>query len=176
MRHLVIAALLSVAACSDPAAEEAAKQKAAKEAARNLAFTAGQWETTAEVTKVTKQDNAPRPAIDTPVGTKTTASVCVTAAQAKEPPAALLAAGDAYDCRYDNNYISGGSLSASLACTRKGLTGEVRMTLDGSYTADTLTANQSLSTFLSGEGDVNIVSKITARRTGECTAEPAKAG
>jgi hypothetical protein len=169
--------LFLLASCGDPAAEEAAKQKAAAaEAAKKLQLAAGQWESTTEVTRLTKQDQAPKPAIDTPVGTKSTASTCVTAAQAKEPPPVLLAGNDAYDCRYDNSYITGGSLNANLVCKRPGVNGEVRMSLSGNYTADTIEGEQNLSTFLPGQGDVNIVSKLTARRTGECTAEAPKAG
>lgn len=169
--------LLLAAACSDGGAEEAAKQKAAAAAAAKTAqLTPGQWETTAEVTTVSQQDKAPRPAIDAPVGSKTTASACIAAADVKNPPALLLAGSDAYQCSSNNMYVSGGTLSAQLECSRKGLNGAVRMSIDGSYTADTFTANQSLSTFLPGEGDVTIVSNLAARRTGECTAEPAKAG
>lgn len=177
MRKLCLAASMLSVACSDGTAGEAAKQKAAAaEAAKKLQLAPGQWETTAEVTRVTQQDKAPRPAINTPVGSKTTASACVTAAEARNPPAVLLAGSDAYQCSSNNMYVSGGTLNAQLECTRKALSGAVRMSVDGSYTADTFTANQSLSTFLPGDGDVTIVSNLTARRTGECTAEPPKAG
>lgn len=174
MRQIILIPFLLLAACED-GADDAAKQKtAAKEASRNLAFAAGQWESTAEVTRFSKQDQAPKPAIDTPVGSKSTASVCVTAAQAKEPPTVLLAGDDAYDCTYDNKYISSGSLNAALVCKRQGVTGEVRMAVNGTYTADTLEAEQNLTTYLPGSGDIQSVSKISARRTGECAAEPAK--
>jgi hypothetical protein len=73
-------------------------------------------------------------------------------------------------------YLSGGNLNASFACTRKGVSGRVGLTVNGSFTADSIEAEQSLSTSLPGEGDVDIVAKLTARRTGDCTAEPAKAG
>ncbi|HEX8401945.1 MAG TPA: DUF3617 family protein [Allosphingosinicella sp.] len=176
MKKLGITWLLLAAACSDGGADQAAKQKAASEAAKTAQLSPGQWETTAEVTRVTQQDKAPRPAIDAPIGSKTAATACLTAADVKNPPAVLLAGSDAYQCSSNNLYVSGGTLSAQLECTRKGLSGAVRMSIDGSYTADTITANQNLSTFLSGDGDVGIVSKLSARRTGECTAQPAKAG
>ncbi|HEX8444093.1 MAG TPA: DUF3617 family protein [Allosphingosinicella sp.] len=174
MRKLAIATLLLAAACSDGGAGEADKQKAA--ASKNVQLTPGQWETVVEVTKLTQQDKAAKPAIDTPAGTKSIASACVTQADVKNPPPVLLAGSDAYKCTSSNMYMSGGTLSTSLTCTRKGLNGEVRMSVDGSYTADTIQANQSLSTFLPGEGDVGITSNLTARRTGECAAAPVKAG
>jgi hypothetical protein len=173
MNRLAITTLLLAAACSDGGAGEANNQKAASKATE---LTPGQWETTVEVTKLTQQDKAPKPAIDTPAGTKSTSSACVTPADVKNPPAALLAGSDAFQCTSSDMYMSGGTLSASLACSRKGVRGDIRMNLDGSYTADTITANQSLATFLPGDGDVSITSKLTARRTGECSAAPVKAG
>jgi len=174
MRNIAVATFLLAAACSDGGGGEGDKQKAAASKAAQL--TPGQWETTVEVTKLTQQDKAPKPAINTPVGTKSTATACVTPAEVKNPPAALLAGSDAFQCTSSDMYMSGGTLSASLACSRKGVSGDVRMNLDGSYTADTITANQSLATFLPGDGDVAITSKLTARRTGECSAAPSKAG
>lgn len=177
MRRLGLFVVLVTAACSDGGAGEAAKQKAAAaEAAKKLQLTPGQWETTAEVIKLTQQDKATRPAIDTLIGTKSTASACLTEAEVRNPPAVLLAGSDAYRCTANNLYMSGGTLNAQLECTRKGLNGAVRMSVDGSYTADTFAANQSLSTFLSGDGDVTIASTLTARRTGECAAVAGKAG
>jgi hypothetical protein len=175
MRKSGLFALLLLASCSDGGDGGAADKQKAAEASRKLQLSPGQWETTAEVTKLTKQDGAPKAAIDTPVGTKSTVSACVGEAEAKRPPAVLLAGSDAYQCEYGDMYMSAGTLNAALTCTRKGLKGDVRMSLDGSYTGDTLEANQSLSTFLPGDGDANIVSRLTARRTGECTAAAGKA-
>jgi hypothetical protein len=175
---LTLIPLLLLAACGDGgAAEQAAREKAAAaEATKNLQLSAGQWETTTEVTRLTQMDKAPKPAINTPVGSKSTAMVCLDASQTKKPPAALLSGSDLYTCTTDSMYLSGGNLNASLACTRKGVSGRVGLTVNGSFTADSIEAEQSLSTSLPGEGDVDIVAKLTARRTGDCTAEPAKAG
>nr|WP_295373202.1 DUF3617 domain-containing protein [uncultured Sphingosinicella sp.] len=178
MRSLVLLPLLVLAACSGGGDDAAATAKAKAEATKNLKLAAGQWETVAAVTKLTKQDQG-APAINTPEGTKTTGNHCVTQADAdaKKPPAGLFA-GEGYDCEYSNFYMSAGTLNAQLTCKREGLAGDIRMTVDGSYTAETIEANQSLSTFLSGTGDVNVQSKLTGRRTGAAcapTAEEAKA-
>jgi predicted membrane-bound mannosyltransferase len=177
LRKSLFVPLLLLAACGDGAADEAAKQKAAAaEAAKKLQLAAGQWEATTEVTRFTKQDQAPKAAINAPVGTKSTVSQCISPEQTKEPPAVLLAGSDAYKCTYDNSYISGGTLNASIACKRAGLSGEVRMSIAGTYTADAIEAEQDLQTSLPGPGDANIISKLTARRTGDCTAAPSKSG
>jgi hypothetical protein len=176
LRKSLFVSLFVLAACGDGAAEEAAKQKAAAaEAAKKLQLTAGQWETTTEVTRFTKQDQAPKPAINAPVGTKSTASICIAADQTKEPPAVLLAGNESYQCTYDSSYISAGTLNAALTCRRAGVNGEIRMSIAGDYTAETITAEQDLQTSLPGPGDANILSKLTARRVGDCTAGVAKA-
>jgi hypothetical protein len=177
MSRLVLLPLLFLAACSG-GADPNADAKAKAEAAKNLKLAAGQWETVAQVTKLTKQDEG-TPAINTPEGTRTTANHCVAQADADAgKPSPTLLAGEGYDdCKYDNFYMSSGTLNAQLTCRREGLAGEVRMTVDGSYTAETIEANQSISTFLSGTGDVNIQSRLTGRRTGAAcapTAEEAK--
>ena len=94
----------------------------------------------------------------------------VAAGEEKKPPAMLLAGAPEYSCKYGNHYMSSGTLNSDLNCTREGLRGQVLVGVDGSYTAETIELNQSLSTALSGTGDVRISAKITGRRTGECTA------
>jgi len=165
MRSLVLLPLLILAACSDGGADAAAEAQAKADAAKKLELAAGLWQTSAEVTRLTSQDEG-KPAIDTPVGTKIEASGCVAAGEGKKPNPILLAGHEDYDCEYSNFYMSSGTLNAQLNCKRKGLNGEVRMTVDGTYTADGIEAEQSISTFLAGRGDVNIMTKLTARHAG----------
>ena len=160
-------ALFLAAGCD--AGSPPAKQAQAPKA---QALTPGQWETVTEVTDFASADGG-RPAIDTPKGTKLSNSVCVAAGEEKQPPAVLLAGAPEYSCKYGNHYMSGGTLNSELDCTREGVRGQVMMGVDGSYTADTFEANQSLATYLPGTGDVRISAKVTGRRTGECTTAPA---
>jgi hypothetical protein len=156
MRSLALLPLLILAACSDGGADPAAQSKAKAEAARNLQLASGQFST---------QDSGP-PKINTPVGTKREASACVADGEGKKPNPVLLAGQEDYECEYSNFYMSSGTLNAQLNCRREGLAGEVRMTVDGTYTADTIEAEQSISSFLSGNGDVTMQTRLTARRTG----------
>jgi hypothetical protein len=172
MRSLALLPLLMIAACSDGGDQVAGDAKAKAEAAKNLQLAAGQWQITSEVTRLTEQDGGP-PAINTPVGSRHETSACVTEGEGKKPKPVLLAGHEDYECEYSNFYMSSGTVNAQLNCRREGLSGEVRMTVDGTYTADTITAEQSISTFLSGNGDVNIQAKLTGRHTGPTCAPAA---
>lgn len=168
MRKLVVILCGALAGCGDGAADTP-KQAAAPAA---QALSAGQWETVTEVTDFASAD-AGSPAIDTPKGTRISNTVCVAAGEEKQPPAVLLAGAPEYSCKYGNHYMSGGALNSELDCTRAGVRGQVMMGVDGSYTADTFEANQSLTTYLPGTGDVRINAKVTGRRIGACSAAPA---
>ena len=172
MRSLMLLPLLILAACSVGGSHAAAEAQAKADAAKKLQLAAGLWQTSAEVTRLTKQDEGP-PALDTPVGSRIEASGCVAEGEGKKPNPVLLAGHEDYDCEYSNFYMSGGTLNAQLNCTREGLNGEVRMTVDGSYTAEGIEAEQSISTFLAGSGDVNVITKLTARHAGP-TCPPAE--
>lgn len=164
MRHWFVAALVVAGGCSE--APEKTKGAAPTTAAK--ALQAGQWEVTSEVTRMTKRDQG-TPRIDTPVGTKTTESVCIGDSETKRPNPALFA-GSKDSCSYDNLYLSSGTLNASLTCTRPGLDGSVLMMIAGDFKADSFEVERDLATRLAGDGDVAIVSKVTGRRLAECTA------
>ncbi len=162
MRKTAMIGLVVACACTG----EAEQPKAA--APKATALQAGQWETTAEVTRLTQQDKG-APRINTPAGTKTTESICIAPAEAKKPNPKLFA-GEKNECSYGNFYMSGGTLNATLQCTRPGLEGQLLVTVYGDYEADSFETTLDLSTHLATDGDVNLTSKVTGRRTGECTA------
>jgi hypothetical protein len=164
MRYLMVIAILLVGACSG----EAEQPKAA--APKASAMQAGQWETATEVTRLTQKDQG-TPKIDTPAGTKATASICIAEGEVKRPAPALFA-GSEGECAYDNFYMSGGTLNVTMRCTRPGLSGEVLVSADGDYSADSFKANVETSTHLATDGDVVIAAKMTGRHVGPCTAAP----
>jgi hypothetical protein len=174
MRSLVLLPLLALAACSGGGEDPAAQNKAKAEAAKNLQLAAGQWQISTEVTRFDSQDNGP-PKINTPVGTKQEASACVAEGEGKKPAPVLLAGDEDYECEYGSFYMSSGTLNAQLNCRRDGLSGEIRMTVDGTYTADKIDAEQSISTFLSGTGDVTMQTKLTGRHAAPACAAPGDA-
>ncbi len=169
MRFIALAPLLVVvAACSEGAAPT--KQEAEAPAAEQLS--AGQWEMTTEVTRLTQRDKG-APAINMPEGSRSTTSSCVAEADVKKPQPALFAQ-EGSECSYRDIYMRGGRLNATLACSRAGLGGTIATNVNGSFTATTFDGDATTETSLSGEGDVRIDAKLTGRRIGDCTAAPAK--
>src|SRR3712207_2822335 len=159
MRGAAPIALLALAACSEGAAPE---NKAADTA--NLRLEAGQWELASEVQSASPRDEGP-PALNAEPGTKSSASGCVAEAERKRPPPALLAAtSDA--CEYRDFYMSSGRINATMVCRRPGISGELRHSVNGTYTADEINGQIDTDTYIDGPGDMAFTSKVTGRRIG----------
>jgi hypothetical protein len=166
MRLFILTPLLVLAACSE--GEQPAK-KDAEAAPKQL--TAGQWEMTSEVTKVTQRDKG-KPALVATEGSKTTTSSCLAEADLKNPPPAFFVGAD-MDCTSRDAYMSRGRANVTLACKKAGLPGDIATVVNGTYTADSFEGTTSTETSLLGEGDVKIDANLIGRRTGECSAAPA---
>ena len=165
MRGLIIAPLCLAAACSGGGGEE----KKAEEAA--AAMQAGQWEIGSEVTAFRSTDKA-TPALKAAVGDKATTAACIEAGKEAKPPAEIFA-GAGYECDYKDSYIRSGRITATLDCERDALEGRIFMTIEGSYKGDSFEARSTANSYLSGEGDFAMNSKISGRRTGPTCAAPA---
>jgi hypothetical protein len=160
MRALALIPIVFVAACGEAPAENEAAAVAA-------AFAPGQWELASEVTGF-RNTGQGRPAIDTPVGTRATASLCVGAGH--EIQTAFFA-GEGYRCSYGTYYVRNGRVNVTLACSREGLAGGITMSGEGTFQADSVEFRRNLRTSMAGGGDVTIDSRVTGRRTGDCTAD-----
>ena len=163
MRFFALMPLLVLAACSEGEAPKKAESEAPA-----AQLTAGQWEMTTEVTKVTKRDQG-EPALKMPEGSKTTTSVCIAEADVKKPQPALFAP-EGSECTYRDVYMSSGRMNVTLACSRPGLSGNIATSVNGSYKADSIDATAITETSLLTEGDAKIEAKLTGKRTGACTA------
>jgi hypothetical protein len=163
MRALAVIPFILAASCGETPAENKAEPAAAR-------LPAGQWELSSEVTSLAKVDTeAPR--LNTPAGTRATNSVC--AAEGHQLPTAFFS-GEGYRCTYGTYYVRNGRVNVTLSCHREGLQGSITMSADGTYQGDTVEFRRNLRTNLTTEGDAVIDSRVTGRRTGECT--PAAAG
>jgi hypothetical protein len=165
MRALALIPVLLVAACGEAPAENKAAPAAA-------APSPGQWELTTEVTRFTKADQG-TPRIDTPAGTRTTARVCV--GPGDQLPSAFFA-GENFTCTYPTYYVRGGRINLTLNCRREGLSGDIPMTVNGTFTGDSAEYTRNTRTVLVSDGDVEIDARVAARRTGDCTPAAASEG
>lgn len=164
MRGLIVAPLCLLAACSG-----GGEEKKAAEAADSLQ--AGQWEISSEVSDFRSTDKA-TPALKATAGDKATAPACIEGGKEDKPPAEMFA-GVGYECEYKDNYISGGRINLSLECEREALEGKVMVSVQGTYKGDSFEGTSTATSFLPGDGDFVMNSKITARRTGPTCAAPA---
>lgn len=167
MRGLVVIPLLLAAACSGGGDE-----KKAEEAAD--ALQAGQWEMSSEVSDFQSRDKA-TPALKAVAGDKAAAQACIETGKEDEPPAEMFA-GVGYECEYKDRYISGGRINLSLECEREALEGKVMVSVQGTYKGDSFEGTATATSFLPGDGDFVMNSKITGRRTGPTCAAPAADG
>ena len=166
MRGLIVIPLcLAAAACSGGAEENKAVEAAAD------AMQAGQWEISSEVTGFRSADKA-TPALKAAVGDKSAAPGCIEAGKEDEPPPEMFA-GVGYECEYKNRYVSGNRINLSLECEREALEGKVMVSVEGTYTGDSLEGTSTATSFLPGDGDFVMNSKLAGRRTGPTCAAPA---
>ena len=166
MRKLIVAAAAAalVSACSEDAP---VKQEEAAAAVPS----AGQYEASWKVTSVRSVDKS-TPATKLKQDATGTSSGCV-AADGTIDPALFAEEGDT--CTVANPYVRNGRLSMNLTCKRKTQAGEVRQSVSGTFKADSIDAEVSTTTYLSGYGDYAMTRTITAKRVGECQpAAPAE--
>ncbi len=168
MRGLIIVPLcLAAAACSSGGEETKVEAAAA-------AMQAGQWEISSEVSDFRSTDKA-TPALKAAAGDKASAQACIEAGKEDKPPAEMFA-GVGYECEYKDRYISGNRINLSLECEREALEGKVMVSVQGTYKGDSLEGIATATSFLPGDGDFVMNSKISGRRTGPTCAAPAAEG
>ncbi len=164
MRGLIVIPLCLAAACSG-GGEEKKAEKAAD------VMQAGQWEISSEVSDFRSTDKA-TPALKATAGDKSAAPACIEAGKEDEPPAEMFA-GTGYECDYKDRYISGSRINLSLECEREALEGKVMVQVQGTYKADSFEGTSTATSFLPGDGDFLMNSRISGRRTGPTCAAPA---
>lgn len=166
MRALIVIPMCLAAACSG-----GGEEKKAAEAADSLQ--AGQWEISSEVSNFRSADKA-TPALKAVAGDKAAAAACIEAGEEDKPPPEMFA-GTGYECEYKDRYISGGRINLSLECEREALEGKVMVSVQGTYKGDSFEGTATATSFLPGDGDFVMNSKISGRLTGPSCAAPAAA-
>ena len=124
----------------------------------------GQYQASWTVSQLRSVDKT-TPATNLKEGATGATTGCIGAENAIDP---VLFAEDGDSCTASNAYIRGGRISVDLSCRREGSTGEVRQSVNGTYTADGLEAEVTTTTYLSSTGDYAMTRAFTAKRIGEC--------
>jgi hypothetical protein len=163
--YLIASAFLATAACSGGGEENKAEEAPA-------ALAAGQWEVASEVTAFRSTDKA-LPALKAAVGDKATSTACIEKGDEDKPKPELFA-GTGYECKYRETYFRRGRINASLSCERESIEGEIMMNVEGKYTAAGFEGTVTATSFLRGEGDFAMTSKITGRKTADACAPAAE--
>lgn len=130
---------------------------------------AGEWEVTAKVTSVGGKvaDKA-----RVKVGDLLVSKACV-GADGVAPPALFAAKGDS--CEAQSPYVRNGRVNVQMSCTREGSGEKVMAAVNGKYTADAITGDGRVTTYVSGMDNHVVEQELTGRRLGECAAGEAKA-
>lgn len=159
MRRLFIAAsaAIFVAGCSGEAPVEPKEETA-------TAIQGGQYEASWKVTSLRSVDKT-TPATNLKQDAIGTTLACIAADGTIDP---ALFAEDGDECTAKNPYVRNGRIGLDLTCQRKGTSGEVRQSVSGTFKADTLEAEVSTTTYLSGAGDYAMTRTVTAKRVGDC--------
>jgi hypothetical protein len=162
MRSLIVVPIVALAACGGGAPEQNNMAASAPPAA----IAPGLWTLQSEVTTFALTDPPGPPAIDTPAGTRATETVCV--GPGETPPPELFG-GAGNDCHGNSIYARNGRLSVQMICTRAGLSGNIMVGVDGSFTGDGIEYERDVRTNLATDGDVQMTLHVTGRRGGDCT-------
>jgi hypothetical protein len=167
---LAMTSLAALAACGGGGEEKAKAPAAARE------FSAGQWQSNLEVANFRQTDQAPVPKLNMPVGTKAQGAACI-AGDTRRPPPQLFVGPDFTDCAWgDNFYMGNGRLQAPMTCRRAGV-GEIEVSVNVNFTAESYEGTVDMNTRLPEDGDVLLSARAEGRRTGaQCAPEADPAG
>lgn len=147
------------------------------DAAGGAGFRPGKWETTIETVAVDIPglEGAMKKQMTDMMLQQTQAHVsCITEAQAKSPPAEVIARTQGR-CRYDTFRMSDGRIDGTLSCPAQGMGGTMKMRIAGTFDDDSFAIDNQMRTAAPGGSTMTIRAKATGKRLGDCTEAEKKA-
>lgn len=183
MRYSVIIPLaaLALAACgsnevslTNASPEEVAKKVDAAGATR---FKPGKWETTVQTVSVDipgLEGAMKKQMTDMMLKKAQTSTSCITEAQAKNPPAEVIAQTQGR-CKYENFDMKGGRIDGTLVCPAQGMGGEMKMRVVGTFDDERFAIDNDMQVSAANGSAMAIKAKTTGKRIGDCTEAEKKA-
>lgn len=140
----------------------------------SVALQPGQWETTVTFSNI-EVPGAPEAQVAqmrAMMGRPQVRSECITAAQAANPMGNMMNPGGA-GCNFTQNTFAGGTINLQGTCNPPGGQASMSLTMTGTYTANTITAQVSnevrpTAAMPGAPQMIRMSGNLSSRRTGDC--------
>ena len=179
-KELLIAGMLPLAACNsspqvsakNATVEEVAQKVRASGAASDYFMHAGQWRVTSSMDEM----NIPGIPAEAQAQMKQVIGkqqnmgfdYCLSPEEAKRPQGKFFTGKQSNNCRYEHFTMGGGKIDAVMRCPSEP-SGQMVMTLSGTYSPDSYATQVSMATEGGREGNMSMKMHSDAKRVGECT-------
>jgi hypothetical protein len=175
--HLILgAAALALAACGgseksggNGSAAAGGGSGSASASGSGVSLQPGEWEMKTEVVNVTAEGLPPGIAEGMKAQGGTSSKTCMTPEEAKGPKAENFAQNNAGNCKSEAFTWSGGRIKGKTTCTGEQGAGSSVVTMDGTYSAQSIDMTMKSETDVAGKG-LTMEMRLSGRRLGECTA------
>jgi hypothetical protein len=153
--------------------EQVAEAAAKAEAASGVVLRAGQWRLsgTMEEMHIPGLPASAQADMQRMMGERNnfTMEYCLTPEEAKRPRGKFFGGEQSDNCRYESFDMAGGRIDAVMRCAGQP-SGEMTMTISGTYSADSYSTNAAMEVTGDGRGAMTMKMRSEARRIGDCTA------
>ncbi len=133
----------------------------------------GEWEMTMQMNEIDAPDMPEelRTMMQQQMGQPETSTDCVDEEAAANPMQSMFADGElGENCDFGDSNIEGGVIDVSGSCESQGAPGPAEMSLQGSYTATTITADVQMTMDGGPMGEIRMAGTMNGERTGDCDA------
>ena len=178
---VLIASAAALAACNkspeiherNASVEEVAAAAQKVDAAKGIYLKAGQWRLTGkmEAMNIPGMPASAQADMQRMIGDKNnfTMEYCLTPEDVKKPKGDFFGGKKSENCRYERFDMAGGKIDAVMRCEGRP-SGNMTMTIDGTYVADSYATNVAMDVADQGHGSISMKMHSEAQRIGDCTA------
>jgi hypothetical protein len=169
------AAALALAACGSSGGGKAGENGSAAAtgsgggSASGVSLQPGEWEMKMEVVDMKVEGMPPGLAESMKSRAGGTNRTCMTAEEAKGPKGDIFAGDKSGNCKSEGFKWSGGRIQGKTTCPGQGGTGQTVMTMEGSYSPQSIDMTMKSQTDMAGK-PMTMEMRVSGRRVGECTA------